>query len=51
LRESRSFALRKLIACSRDVLVKLTKFEIASSVGSDVMVTATRIELAFAGWC
>jgi hypothetical protein len=30
--------LRKLIACSRVVLVKLTKFAIASSGGSVVMI-------------
>lgn len=30
--------LRKLMACSRVVLVKLTKFSIASSVGSEAIL-------------
>lgn len=30
------------MACSREVLVKLTKFVIASSVGSDVMLTVRK---------
>lgn len=36
--------LRKLIACSRLVLVKLTKFAMASSVGSEAMTELYAID-------